>query len=105
MPATKTASKTALRPLGDKVLVRRDEAEERTESGIYLPEKAKDKPQSGVVEAAGEGQINRETGDRIPMTVKKGDKVLFTSYAGTEIKLNGVDYLIMNESEILAIVD
>ncbi len=105
--ATKTAtkSKVSLRPLGAKLLVQRDEAEDRTESGIYLPEQAKDKPKSGVVLAVGEGAINTETGERIPMTVKKGDRVLFTSYAGSEITIDSEDYLIMSEDEVLAIVD
>ncbi len=109
MAATKTAPRkkmtTGLRPLGDKILVLRDEAEGRTESGIYLPEQAKDKPQTGVVQAVGDGAINTDTGERIPLTLKKGDKVIFTSYAGTEIKLDGVDLMIMNESEILAVID
>jgi chaperonin GroES len=94
-----------LRPLNNKVLVVRDEAEEKTESGIYLPEKAKDKPQSGTVRAVGPGEVHPETGERTPMTVEEGDRVLFTSYAGTEVKIDGEDMLIMSESEILAVVD
>lgn len=107
MAATKTAprSKVTLRPLGDKILVRRDEAEDRTESGIYLPEQAKDKPKSGVVEAVGEGSLNIETGERTPLPIKKGDRILFTSYAGTDVKLGADDYLIMSASEVLAVMD
>ena len=103
--ATKTKSKVSIRPLADKVLVERDEAETQTASGIYLPEGAKDKPKSGTVIAVGDGRINSETGERIPLTIKKGDKVIFTSYAGTELKLDGDEYLMMSESDVLAIVD
>ena len=107
MAATKSRSKTkfTFRPLGDNVLVRRDEADDRTDSGIYIPEASKDKPKSGVVEAVGEGRINTDTGERIPLSVKKGDRVIFTSYSGSEVKLEDQELLIMGESEILAIVD
>lgn len=103
--ATKTKTAVNIRPLHDKIIVRRDEAESQTESGIYLPESSKDKPKSGTVEAVGDGKLNTETGERIPLTVKKGDRVLFTSYAGTEVKLDGQELLILEESEVLAIVD
>ncbi|SRR5690606_268375 len=103
--ATKTAKKVNLRPLHDKILVRRDEAEDRTESGIYLPEKAKDTPKTGVVEAVGDGALNKETGERTPLSVKKGDRVIFSSYAGTEVKLNDEKLLVMSEDEVLAIID
>jgi len=106
--ATATKSKkitTKVRPLGDKVLIQRDESAEMTDSGIYLPEQAKDKPKSGVIVAVGEGALSTETGERSPMTVKKGDRVLFTSYSGTEVKLGDDELLIMSEDEILAIVD
>lgn len=102
---SKSGTKVSIKPLGSKVIVKRDDAEEKTESGLYLPEKAKDKPKSGSVLAVGPGQINEETGSRIPLSVKVGDKVLFNSYAGTEVKLNNQDLLIMDEDEILAIVD
>ncbi len=105
MAKAATASTPKVRPLGDKVLVKRDEAETRTESGLYLPEKSKDKPKSGTVTAVGPGAVNTETGARIPLTLKPGDKVLFTSYAGTEIKIEGVDLLILDEADILAVVD
>lgn len=103
--ATKKKSNTAVRPLHDKILVRRDEAESQTASGIYLPESSKDRPKTGVIEAVGDGKLNTETGDRIPLTVKKGDRVIFSSYAGTEIKLDGEELLIMSEDEILAVID
>ena len=103
--ATKTKSKTMIRPLHDRILVRRDEAEDRTDSGIFLPESSKDKPKTGVIEAVGDGALNTETGKRIPLTVKKGDRVIFTSYAGTEVKLGIDELLIMGEDDVLAIVD
>lgn len=103
--ATATASSTKVRPIGDKVLIKRDEAESRTESGIYLPESAKDRPKTGTIQAVGTGILNTETGERTPLTVKKGDKVIFSSYAGSEIKLGKDELLIMSESEILAIIE
>ena len=94
-----------IRPLGDKILVKRDEPTSRTESGIYLPETAKDKPKQGKVIAVGSGILNKETGDYLPFSVKKGDTVIFTSYSGTEVKIDNVDYLIMTEEDILGVVD
>lgn len=105
MPRTATAPTGTIRPLNDKILVRRDEAEDRTESGIFLPEKAKDRPKTGVVQAVGTGALNTETGERIPLTVKKGNRVIFSSYAGTEVKLGDDELLIMSEDDILAIID
>lgn len=99
------SSKSAVRPLHDKILVKRDEAESKTASGIFLPETSKDKPKTGIVEAVGDGALNTETGARIPLTVKKGDRVIFSSYSGTEVKLNDVDLLIMSEDDILAVID
>lgn len=98
-------SKNAIRPLHDKILIKRDEAETKTNSGIYLPESSKDKPKTGIVEAVGDGALNTETGARIPLTVKKGDRVIFSSYSGTEVKLEGTDLLIMSEDDILAVID
>jgi chaperonin GroES len=103
MPATKT--RVTVRPLGAKVLVRRDEAETQTDAGIYLPESAKDKPKTGVVEAVGTGALNTDTGERVPMTLKKGDRIIFSSYAGSEIKLEDDELLIMSEDEVLAVID
>ncbi|MFZ4572909.1 MAG: co-chaperone GroES [Phycisphaerales bacterium] len=101
-----TAKKTGdIRPVGDKILVKRDEAAGKTESGIILPEGAKDKPKTGTIQAVGPGAINSDTGERIPLSVKAGDKVLFSSYAGTEVKFEGQELLIMSEDDILAVID
>lgn len=96
---------TKVKPLGDKVLIKRDVAEDKTESGLYLPEQAKDTPRTGTIQAVGDGALNHDTGDRIALSVKKGDKVIFSSYAGTEVKIGKDDLLIMSESDILAVVD
>ena len=100
---------TKVKPLGDKILVKRDEAETKTSSGIFLPETAKDKPKTGTIQAVGTGALNTETGERIPLSVKKGDRVIFSSYAGTEVKLGAAGseekLLVMSEEEVLAIVD
>lgn len=103
--ATATKSKVDIRPLHDKIIVRRDEAETQTESGIFLPEGSKERPKTGIIEAVGDGKLNTETGARTPLTVKKGDKVIFTSYAGTEVKLDGDELLIMSEDDVLAVID
>lgn len=92
-----------LTPLGDKVLVKRLEAEERTKGGIVLPDTAKEKPKQGKVIAVGEGAVLKD-GKRTPLQVKKNDRVLFTSYAGTEVTVDGKEYLIMSEDDILAVV-
>lgn len=97
-------AKLNVRPLGEKVLVRRLEAESKTAGGIVLPDTAKEKPRRGKIEAVGQGKLN-DKGERVALTVKKGDEVLFTSYAGTEIKLDGDEYLIMDESDILAVIE
>ena len=99
----KTAKKVAIRPLGDKVLVQRLEAAEMTAGGIVLPDSAKEKPKEGVVVAVGEGRL-LDDGTRASFTVKAGNKVLFTSYAGTEVEWNGEEYLIMREDEVLGVV-
>ncbi|GIK40698.1 MAG: 10 kDa chaperonin [Chloroflexota bacterium] len=93
-----------LRPLGDRVWVEPIEREEMTASGIVLPETAKEKPMEGRILAVGPGNRNEE-GQRAPLDVKVGDKVLFAKYAGTEIKHNGSRYLIMRESDLLAVID
>ena len=92
-----------IRPLGEKVLIKRLEAEEKTAGGIVLPDTAKEKPQRGTVEALGEGRMLKD-GSRAEFQVSKGDTVLFASYAGQEIKVDGVEYLLMDESNILAIL-
>lgn len=94
-----------VRPLGDKIIIKRAEAQTKTESGIFLPESAKDKPKEGKVIALGSGVLNKETGKYIPFTVKKGDRVIFTSYSGTEIKINDEDFLIMSEDDILGVIE
>jgi len=93
-----------LRPLGDKVLVQRVEAESKTAGGIVLPDSAKEKPQKGKIIAVGDGKILDDGSLQKPQ-VKKGDTVLFTSYAGSEIKMDGKEYLIMSESDIMAIIE
>ncbi len=93
-----------IRPLGDRVIIEPVEQEETIAGGmLVLPETAKEKPQQGIVLAVGEGKRDEE-GDRIPMDVKVGDRILFAKYAGTEIKLNGKKLLIMKESDILGIL-
>lgn len=96
-------AKEKIRPLGDKVIVKRVEAEEVTAGGIVLPDTAKEKPKRGVIQAVGNGRL-LDSGERSTMQVKKSDEVIFTSYAGTEIKIEGEDYLIMDESDILGII-
>ena len=93
-----------LRPLGDRVVVEPAEREEMTASGIYVPETAKEKPQEGQVVAVGPGRMD-EDGERIAMDVALGDRVLYAKYAGTEVKLEDKKYLILKESDILAILD
>jgi len=92
-----------LKPLADRVVVKPLEADEQTEGGIILPDTAKEKPQKGTIEAVGPGKKS-ETGDVIPMEVKKGDTVLYGKYSGTEITMDGVEYLIMRENDILAVL-
>ena len=101
MAKTKTATVT---PLGDRVLVKRVAADEKTKGGIILPDTAKEKPREGVVVAVGNGKL-LDSGDRQPMSVKPKDRVLFSSYAGSEIKLEGEELLILGEDEILAVID
>lgn len=103
--AAKPASTVGIRPLHDKLLVKRDEAETKTASGIFIPEGGKEKPKSGTVIAVGDGALNTDTGERIPLTLKKGDKIIFSSYSGTEVKLNDQEYLMMTEDDILAVID
>ena len=93
-----------VKPLNDKVLVERLEAEEVTKGGIVLPDSAKEKPKEGKILALGDGRL-LEDGKRAPFQVKAGDRVLFSSYAGTEIKVDGNEYLIMGEDDILAVVE
>jgi chaperonin GroES len=94
----------SIRPLGEKVIVKRLEAESRTAGGIVLPDSAKEKPKRGTILAVGDGKL-LDTGNRKSLQVKKGDQVLFTSYAGTEVKVDGEEVIIMDESDILAVLD
>ncbi|MEZ5963903.1 MAG: co-chaperone GroES [Planctomycetota bacterium] len=105
MTKTKTSTSTATKivPLGDKILVKRSDADEVTKGGIILPDTAKEKPKEGTVIAVGQGRA-LENGERAPFTVKPKDRVLFSSYAGSEIQLDGEDFLILGEDEILAII-
>ncbi|MCH7883975.1 MAG: co-chaperone GroES [Planctomycetes bacterium] len=96
-------AKLGIKPLGDKVIVKRIEAEEKTAGGIVLPDTAREKPKRGLVLAVGTGRL-LDDGRRSEMQVRKNDEVLFTSYAGTEIKHDGDEYIIMDESDILGIV-
>lgn len=93
-----------IRPLADKVLVERLEAETKTAGGIVLPDSAKEKPQRGKIVAVGEGKV-LDDGSVRKLQLKKGDNVLFTSYAGTEVKIDGKEYLIMSESDVMAIIE
>ena len=98
------AKKLSVKPIGDKILVKRLDAEEMTAGGIVLPDSAKEKPKEGEVVGLGDGK-QMENGERAEFQVKKGDRVLFTSYAGTEVTIEGDEYLVMSEDDILAIVD
>ena len=100
--ATKNA--VALKPLADRVVVRALEETETMRGGLYIPDTAKEKPQQGEIVAAGPGKFDEKGGQRIPMDVKVGDKVLYGKYSGTEVTLDGEQYLILRESDVLAIV-
>src|SRR5499427_9546021 len=92
-----------VRPLGDRVVLKPVEREERTKSGIVLPDTAKEKPQEGIVEAVGSGRI-LDNGTKVPMELKVGDRVLYAKYAGNEFKVDEIEYLIVSEKDVLAIV-
>ncbi len=94
----------SFKPLNDRVLVKRVEIEEKTAGGLFIPETAKEKPSRGEVIAVGSGKI-LDNGSRLPLEVKAGDIVIFGKYAGSEIKIEGVEHLILREEDILAIVD
>ena len=98
----KKAAGTKIVPLGDKVVLKRQEAEQTTAGGIVLPDSAQDKPQRGEVVAIGDGHV-RSDGTRVALTVKEGDRVIFSSYAGDEIKVGDEEYLLLRESDILAV--
>ncbi len=92
------------KPLNDRVLVVRTEEEQNTAGGIIIPDTAKEKPQEGLVKAAGPGKLD-ENGKRTALDVKKGDRILFSKYSGTEIKIDGEEHIVMRESDILAIIE
>ncbi len=93
-----------LRPLQDRILVRRVEEEEKTKGGIIIPDTAKEKPAEGKIVEVGKGKVD-ESGKRIALEVKKGDRILFGKYSGTEVKIEGEEYLIMREEDVLGIID
>jgi len=95
---------TKIRPLQDRLIVKRIESEEKTASGLFIPDSAKEKPQQGVVVARGKGKV-REDGTIQPLDLNPGDKILFGKYAGTEIKLDGNEYLIMREDDVLGVLE
>ncbi len=93
-----------IRPLADRLIVKRVDEEEKTKGGIIIPDTAKEKPQEGKVIAVGKGKLD-DDGETIPMEVKKGDKVLFSKYAGTEINIEGEEHLIIREDDVLGILE
>lgn len=101
--ATATSTKVRLKPLDDRVVVKKLDAEEKTAGGIVIPDTAKEKPQQGEILAVGPGKLD-DNGKRQPMELKEGDKVLFAKYSGTEVKLDGIEYVIMAERDILAVI-
>lgn len=96
--------KTAVRPLHDRLLVQRLPEEEKTAGGLYIPDTAKEKPQQGKVVAVGNGRVT-EDGKTLPLEVRAGDKVLFSKYAGTELKLDGEEFLMIREDDVLGIIN
>lgn len=93
-----------IRPLGERVVVKPTPSEEKTKSGIVLPDTAKEKPQEGEVVSVGSGRL-LETGQRVPIDLKPGDRILFSKYAGNEVKIDDVEYLIMREADILGVIE
>ena len=95
-----------IRPLHDRIVVKRiEDSAEKTASGLFIPDSAKEKPQEGEVIAVGNGKINEKTGERHPLDVKAGDRILFGKYSGSDIKLDGNEYLIMREDEVLGVLE
>ena len=93
-----------VRPLADRILVKREEPEETVRGGIIIPDSAKEKPQEGKVVAAGPGRLD-EDGKRVPLEVKKGDRILIGKYAGTEVKIDGDEHIILREDDVLAVIE
>jgi len=102
--ATKTKKKVTIKPLDDRVVIRPSEPEEKTESGIYLPEGAKEKPQTATVVAVGPGKLN-DDGSRSSLSVKKGDTVVYGKYAGTEVEVGDEELVVVRESELLGVLE
>ena len=102
--ATATKPKTTLRPLHDRVLIKRLEEQDEKHGSIIIPDSAKEKPQEGKVISVGTGKVT-EDGKRLPLAVKAGDRILFGKYSGSEVKIDGTEYLIMKEEDILGILD
>ena len=98
-----TATKVAIKPLEDRIVVQASEAETTTASGLVIPDTAKEKPQEGTVLAVGPGRF--EDGNRVPLYVKVGDKVLYSKYGGTEVKYNGEEYLVLSARDVLAVIE
>ena len=98
------ANRPKIRPLQDRLIVERLENEEKTASGLYIPDTAKEKPQQGRVVAVGKGKV-RDDGTVHPLDVKSGDRILFGKYSGTEVKIDGTEYLIMREDDVLGVVE
>ena len=93
-----------IRPLADRILVKREEPAETVKGGIIIPDSAKEKPQEGKVIAAGPGRVD-EDGKRVPLEVKKGDRILMGKYSGTEVKLDGIEHIILREDDVLAVLE
>ena len=102
--ATKSKTKVRLQPLGERIVVQREESEQTTAGGIVLPDSAKEKPARGTVVAVGDGKL-LEDGSRAPSQLSEGDRVLFTSYAGESVEVDDAEYLLMRESDVLAVID
>jgi chaperonin GroES len=103
MPVT-TATKVAIKPLEDRIVVQANEAETTTASGIVIPDTAKEKPQEGTVLAVGPGRVD-DNGNRIPIDVKVGDTVLYSKYGGTEVRYSGEEYLVLSARDVLAVIE
>ena len=93
-----------VRPLADRILVKREEPDETVRGGIIIPDTAKEKPQEGIVVAVGAGRLD-DDGERVPLEVKKGDRILMGKYAGTEVKIDGEEHIIMREDDVLAVIE
>jgi chaperonin GroES len=104
MADTATLPKTNIRPLGDRVVIKATGREEQTKSGIYLPDTAQEKPQEGIVLAIGNGKL-LDNGTRVPIDLKVGDRVIYSKYAGTEIKQGSEEFIVLRESDVLAVVE